>query len=87
MKVGENITLGVRPEYLQPDLATAIEGEVAFIESQGGGTVLSEDVAAIEVTALIEMIMDRGVDGGKLLKSLYVPELRHCTLSSSKGLV
>ena len=44
---------------------------------QGGGTVLSEDVAAIEVTVLIEMIMDRGVDGGKLLQSLYVPELRH----------
>ncbi len=30
---------------------------------QGGGTVLFEDVAAIEVTILIEMIMDRGVDG------------------------
>ncbi len=39
---------------------------------QGRGTVLSEDVAAIEVTVLIEMIMDRGVDGGKLLQNLYV---------------
>ena len=29
---------------------------------QGGGTVLSEDVAAIEVTVLIEMIMDRRLD-------------------------
>ncbi len=37
---------------------------------QSGGTVLFEDVAAIEVTVLIEMIMDRGVDGGKLLQSL-----------------
>jgi len=36
------------------------------------------------VTVLIEMIMDRGVDGGKLLRSLDVPELRHCTLPSSK---
>ena len=54
---------------------------------QGGGTVLSEDVAAIEVTVLIEMIMDRGVDGGKLLQSLYVPELRHRTLSSSERLM
>ncbi len=42
---------------------------------QGGGTVLFEDVAAIEVAVLIEMIMDRGVDGGKLLQSLYVPDL------------
>ncbi len=54
---------------------------------QGGGTVLSEDVAAIEVTVLIEMIMDRGVDGGKLLQSFYVPELRHRTLSSSERLM
>ncbi len=36
---------------------------------QGGGTAQSEYVAAIEVTVLIEMIMDRGVDGGKLLQS------------------
>ncbi len=55
--------------------------------AQGGGTVLSEDVAVIEVTVLIEMIMDRGVDGGKLLQSLYVPELRHRTLSSSERLM
>ncbi len=54
---------------------------------QGGGTVLSEDVAAIEVTVLIEMILDRGVDGGKLLQSPYVPEFRHCTLSSSERLM
>ncbi len=54
---------------------------------QCGGTVLSEDVAAIEVTVLIEMIKDRGVDGGKLLQSLYVPELRHRTLSSSERLM
>jgi hypothetical protein len=47
---------------------------------QGSGTVLSEDVAAIEVTVLIEMIMDRGVDGGKLLQSLYVPAM---TLSAA----
>ncbi len=36
---------------------------------QRGGTVLFEDIAAIEVTVMIEMIMDRGVDGGKLLQS------------------
>ena len=32
---GQNITVGVRPEYLHPDLATPIEGEITFIESQG----------------------------------------------------
>ena len=32
---GRNITVGVRPEYLQPDFATPIEGEITFVESQG----------------------------------------------------
>ncbi len=32
---GQNIAVGVRAEYLQPDLATPIEGEITFIESQG----------------------------------------------------
>jgi hypothetical protein len=30
-------------------------------------SVLLEDVAAVEVAVLIEVIMDRGVNGGKLL--------------------
>ncbi len=32
---GQNITVGVRPEYLQPDLAAPIDGEITFVESQG----------------------------------------------------
>lgn len=32
---GQNISVGVRPEYLQPDFALPIEGEVTFIENQG----------------------------------------------------
>jgi len=32
---GQNITVGVRPEFLQPDFATPIEGEISFVESQG----------------------------------------------------
>ena len=32
---GQTIAVGVRPEFLQPDLATPIEGEVTFIENQG----------------------------------------------------
>ncbi len=61
-------------------------GRQLTLLGHGGGAVQSEDVAAIEVTVLIEIIMDRGVDGGKLLQSLYVPELRHRTLSSSERL-
>ena len=32
---GQNITVGVRPEHLQPNFATPIEGEITFVESQG----------------------------------------------------
>ena len=35
VRAGQHITVGVRPEYLQPDFATPIEGEITFIESQG----------------------------------------------------
>ena len=39
-----------------------------------GGTVLFKDVATIEVTILIEVIVDRGVDGSEILQGLEVPE-------------
>ncbi len=32
---GQKITVGIRPENLQPDFATPIEGEITTIESQG----------------------------------------------------
>lgn len=35
MSAGQKITVGVRPEYVHPDFATTMEGEVTFIESQG----------------------------------------------------
>ncbi len=54
---------------------------------QGGGTVLFEDVAAVEVAVLIEVIVDRGVGGGKLLQGLYIPELHHRSFSSSERLM
>ncbi len=55
--------------------------------SERGRAVLLEDIAAIEVTVVVEMIVDRGVDGGELLQGLDVPEVRHRPLSSSKRLV
>lgn len=54
---------------------------------QGGGTALLEDGAAIEMTILIEMVMDRGVNKSKLLKGFPVPELRHRPLPSSERLM
>ncbi len=46
-----------------------------------------EDVAAVEVTVLIEMIMDRGMGGGEFLQGPYISELRHRSFSSPERLV
>ena len=54
---------------------------------QGGSPILLEDVAAVKVTVLIEVIVDRGVGGGKLLEGLHVSELGHRRFSSSERLV
>ncbi|MGQ4807846.1 Maltose/maltodextrin import ATP-binding protein MalK [Candidatus Entotheonellaceae bacterium PAL068K] len=36
---GQPITIGVRPESIQPDLTTPIEGRIAFVETQGRETL------------------------------------------------
>ena len=35
VSTGQKITIGVRPEHIQPDFAAPIEGEISFVESQG----------------------------------------------------
>ena len=54
---------------------------------QSSGAFFLEDVTAVEVAALIEMIMDRGMDGGEFLQGFNVPKFRHRTLSSSERLM
>ena len=49
--------------------------------------VLLEDISAVEVTVLVEVVVDRGMGGGKLLESFQFPEFRHRSLSSSEWLV
>ncbi len=46
-----------------------------------------EDIAAVEVTVLVEVVVDRGMGNGKLLEGFHVPELRHRSFSSSEWLV
>ena len=52
-----------------------------------GSAVLLEDIAAVEVTVLVEVIVDRSMGGGKLLEGFHVPELRHRSFSSTERLV
>jgi hypothetical protein len=54
---------------------------------QRGGAVLLEGFARGEVTFEIEMIVNRGMDRGKLLQGLYVPEFRHRPFPSPEWLV
>ena len=54
---------------------------------QSGRTVLFEDITAVEVTVVVEVVVDRGVRGGKFLQGFDVPELRHSTLSSPERLM
>jgi hypothetical protein len=54
---------------------------------QGGRTVLFEDVAGVDVAVVVEVVVDRGMGGGKLLESFHFPELRHRSFSSSEQLV
>ena len=54
---------------------------------KSGSAVLLEDIAAVEVTVLVEVIVDRSMGGGKFLQGLYVSELRHRAFSSSERLV
>ena len=73
---GQNITLGVRPEYLQPDFPTPIEGEITFIESQGrevlydltlaGGQVFRSIQSGKKVCALGDRIR-WGIDADAIL--------------------
>ena len=55
--------------------------------SERGSAVLLEDIAAVEVAVLVEVVVDRGMGGGEFLQGLYISELRHRSFSSSERLV
>ncbi len=71
VSAGQKIAIGVRPEYLQPDFATAIEGEVTFIESQGreilydlklGGGQIFRSIQSSEQTCKLGDQIHWGID-------------------------
>ena len=51
---GQNITIGVRPEYLRPEFDTPIEGEISFIESQGREVLYDVTLAGGQVFRSIQ---------------------------------
>ena len=54
---------------------------------QGGGSGLFESIAAVEMALVVEMVVDRGVNGGEFLQGLDVSEPSHCPFPSSEGLM
>ncbi len=55
--------------------------------SERGSAVLCEDIAAVEVTIMVEVVVDRSMGGSKFLEGLSVPEPCHHPLSSTERLV
>ena len=43
----------------------------------GGGSVLFENVATVEMALVVEVVVDRGVNGGEFLQGLDISEPRH----------
>ena len=54
---------------------------------QGLGTVFLEFFAAVELAFEIEVVVNRGLDGGELLKTSHRPEPVHYFLSSPQRLM
>jgi hypothetical protein len=73
-------------ELADPDWSTLSRCELTPFR-ECSNAVLFEDIAAVEVTVEVEVIVDRGVGGGELLESFHAPELRHRSFSSSERLV
>jgi hypothetical protein len=54
---------------------------------KGGRAVEFEILAAMKMTFLIEMVVDRSMNGGEFLKRFHVSEFRHRARSSSERLM
>ena len=55
--------------------------------SESGSAVKLEFFSAVEVAFLVEMIVDRRVDGDEFLQGSHAPKADHCPFSSSEWLM
>jgi len=55
--------------------------------NERGSVVLFENIAAVEGAVVIEVVVDRGKDGGEFLEAIYIPKPRHCSFSLSEWLM
>ena len=51
------------------------------------GAALFKSFVAVQVALVIEMVVERGMDGDKFLEGAGIPELSHRFLPSSRWLV
>ena len=72
------------------------EGTARFVNKSGrelapfgqsGSAVMFKNITAVQMALVVEKVMDRGMDGGKILEGAGVPELGHRFFSPSERLV
>ena len=63
-----------------------LDGQLAPL-GEGSGAVVLEDGSLVQMTVEVEVIVDRGVNGGEFLQGPDVPEFGYSTLSSSERLM
>jgi len=68
-------------------VAISLSGRQLAPFGQSSGAVLLENIAAVELTVLIEMVVNRSMSGRKLLQSFDLSKPGHRALSSSKRLM
>lgn len=51
---------------------------------EGGGTILFENGSRGEAAFQVEVVVDRGMDGGEFLQTSYLPETLHRPLPPSE---
>ena len=64
-----------------------ISGSKLLPLDEGSGSSLFENVSAVEMALVVEVVVDRGMDRSEFLQGLDVSEPSHRAFSSSERLV
>gem|GEM_PF-3032263 len=56
--------------------------KVAATRAESGGAIGLDVLSAVEAALLVEMVMDRGMNGREFLQRSHLPEPLHCPFSA-----
>jgi len=83
----QNTVLSVQCEPVSEIAGNSLSRRQLAPLDHGGGAVLLEYFAVVEMTVEIKMIVDRGMNGREFLQGFHVSEFRHRAFPSSERLV